>query len=292
MQPLSAIINFIYSIIQNYGVAIIIFTVLIKAVLFPFNLKGMRASMNMQRLQPKLKAIQEKYKEDKQKQMQEQQNLYKREKINPMAGCLPQVIPIIILFAIYYIVCQPLTHIMHLSNEQIQEQYYQPLVDMQVIPGDKDYAHSTYKNRQVDLMNLALDNGVIPEQPINFNFLGLDISKSPSQALAKGWLNWYWIFPFLTLITAWGSQKIMMDGIKRMNADKDPKKKKTEVEQKTEDMQNQMNSMMKFMPIFTAWITFQFSAALGLYWVISNITQILQQWYINETVRNPRKENN
>jgi len=282
MVPLAWIINTIYYIIPNYGVAIILFTIIIKAILFPFNLKGMKSSMRMQAMQPKMKELQEKYKDNKQKLVEEQQKLYKKENISPLAGCLPQIIPLIIMFGIYYVVAQPLTNILHLNQTQIEEQYYQPLVDK----GVDVKAYNTYNNRQVDLMNLAADNGL--DVPLlNFNFLGLNIGHAPLDMIGQK-NYWYLIFPLLSGITAWASQKIMMDGMKYMQ--KDDKKKKSAAEQKTADMQNSMNSVMKYMPIFTAWIAFQFSAALGLYWIISNSTQLLQQWYINESIRKPHAE--
>jgi len=340
MQPLAYLINLIYYIIPNYGLSIIIFTIIIKAILFPFNLKGMKSSMRMQALQPKLKEIQEKYKDDKQKLVAEQQKLYKNESISPLAGCLPQIIPIIIMFGIYWVVTQPMTHILHLNDTQVQQEYYEPLRDasiaMQtadesspgitaagksmtsVVTADKltdansadavqlddgnyiitnvsfDSLWAYYKNRQVDLINLAVEDGVIQSYPINFNFCGLNIAYSPSEMMGKNW--WYLLFPLLAGISAWGSQKIMMYGMKFMQKDDKKKKKKgakqegeieQKVENKADNMANSMNSVMKFMPILSAWIAFQFSSALGLYWMISNVTQILQQWYINESIRKP-----
>ena len=307
----------------------------------------MKASMNMQAFQPKLKEIQEKYKDNKQKMVEEQQKLYKKENINPMAGCLPQILPIIILFALYWIVIQPITYIAKMDNTQIQIEYYMPLVaksvEMQmednssigvklsngkgitsvinksdltddqktkiqegtigiidlddgkaIIDMGYDGFWRLYKNRQVDLINLALHNEIIDKSPIEFHFLGLDIGRSPSEMIGIGnW--WYLIFPLLTGLTAWGSNRVMLHGLKFMqNSKKDDSKKKKKKEgdkaspeDKAADMQKNMNTMMKYMPLFTAWITFQFSAALGLYWIISNITQVLQQWYINESIRKP-----
>ena len=123
---------------------------------------------------------------------------------------------------------------------------------------------------------------------MNFNFFGLNIGHSPIDMIGRH-NYWYLIFPLLTGLTAWASQRIMLNGMKYMQKDNE-KKKKSEAEEKAANMQKSMNSMMKYMPIFTAWITFQFSAALGLYWIISNATQILQQWYINESIRKPHAE--
>ena len=128
--------------------------------------------MRMQALQPKMKELQEKYKDNRQKLAEEQQKLYKKENISPLAGCLPQIIPLIIMFGIYYVVAQPMTFTLHLSSDQIQSEYYQPLVDAGVQVKDFSY----YSTRlQVSLMNLAVDNNIdVPK--INFNFLGLNIS--------------------------------------------------------------------------------------------------------------------
>ncbi|MBU0482119.1 MAG: membrane protein insertase YidC [Proteobacteria bacterium] len=105
-KPLLLLMNMLYGIIHNYGVAIILVTVLIKVVFWPLSHKGMKSMKNMQKMQPQLAKIREKYKDDKEKQAQEQMRLYKTHKINPLGGCMPMILQIPVFFALYRVLMQ------------------------------------------------------------------------------------------------------------------------------------------------------------------------------------------
>ena len=100
-KPTLWLLNYLYGYIGNYGVAIIIVTILIKAVFWPITSKGMRSMKNMQKLQPKVAKLKEKYKDDPSRMNQEMMALYKTYKVNPVGGCLPMVIQIPFFFALY-----------------------------------------------------------------------------------------------------------------------------------------------------------------------------------------------
>lgn len=100
-QFFSKILIFIYDVVPNFGVAIIILTVLIKLVTYPLNNKQLQSSKRMQELNPEMKRIQQKYKNDKEKQNQAVMEFMKENKINPMAGCLPMLIQLPILYGIF-----------------------------------------------------------------------------------------------------------------------------------------------------------------------------------------------
>lgn len=100
-KPTLWLLNWFYSYLHNYGVAIILVTVLFKAVFWPISQKGMKSMKNMQKLQPKMVKIKEKYKDDPTKMNQEVMNLYKTYKVNPLGGCLPMVVQIPVFFALY-----------------------------------------------------------------------------------------------------------------------------------------------------------------------------------------------
>ncbi|MBU0674842.1 MAG: membrane protein insertase YidC [Proteobacteria bacterium] len=105
-KPVLVLLNLIYRYIHNYGVAIILVTVLIKMVFWPITHKGMKSMKDMQKLQPKLAKLKEKYKDDKERQAQEQMKLYKTYKINPLGGCLPMLLQIPVFFALYRVLMQ------------------------------------------------------------------------------------------------------------------------------------------------------------------------------------------
>jgi YidC/Oxa1 family membrane protein insertase len=100
-KPMLWLLNFFYAFIKNYGVAIILLTILIKAVFWPITQKGMKSMKNMQKLQPKVAKLKEKFKDDPQKMNQEMMALYKTYKVNPLGGCLPLVLQIPFFFALY-----------------------------------------------------------------------------------------------------------------------------------------------------------------------------------------------
>ena len=105
-RPTLLLLNFIYRYLHNYGVAIILVTIIIKALFFPIAQKGMKSMRNMQKIQPKITKLREKYKNDSTRMNQEMMNLYKTYKINPLGGCLPMVLQIPVFFALYKVLLQ------------------------------------------------------------------------------------------------------------------------------------------------------------------------------------------
>jgi YidC/Oxa1 family membrane protein insertase len=102
-EPLFKLLNLLHRLVGNWGWAIILLTVLVKLVFYPLNHVAFRSMAKMRAVQPRLKALQERYKDDKQKLAQAQMEFYKKEKINPMGGCLPMIIQLPIFFALYYV---------------------------------------------------------------------------------------------------------------------------------------------------------------------------------------------
>ncbi len=115
---LISIINFFYRIVPNYGVAIILFTIVIKAALSPLDLKSRRSMRRMNELKPKMDALQKKYANDKEKLNQKMSELYKAEKANPLSGCLPMLLSLPILFFMF-------AAMRHIANQQLVEQFLQ-----------------------------------------------------------------------------------------------------------------------------------------------------------------------
>ena len=105
-QPLFWLLNAIHSLIGNWGWSIVLLTVLIKAVFFKLSETSYRSMANMRKLQPRMKSIREKFAHDKQKMNQAMMDLYKKEKINPMGGCLPIVVQIPVFIALYWMLLE------------------------------------------------------------------------------------------------------------------------------------------------------------------------------------------
>ena len=109
--PLGYLLTFIYNLVGNYGISLIILTVLVKLILYPLYFKQIKSTASMSSLQPKMKAIQEKYKNDKEKMNEEMAKLYKNENFNPMGGCLPMLIQLPIIWGLFTLLRNPIKYI-------------------------------------------------------------------------------------------------------------------------------------------------------------------------------------
>ena len=98
LTPFIWVLNFFYSLTGSYGLALILFAVVVKMILFPFQLKGKRSMIQMNMVSGKMQQLQKQYGKDRERYNQEIQKLYEREKVNPMSGCLWSFIPLLILW--------------------------------------------------------------------------------------------------------------------------------------------------------------------------------------------------
>ncbi|MBR5302156.1 MAG: YidC/Oxa1 family membrane protein insertase, partial [Clostridia bacterium] len=123
---LLTLIKGLHTIINNYAVTIIVFTLLIKVAIMPLNLKSRKSTQRMTAVQPKLKALQDKYKDDQEKLNQKMQELYRKEGVSPLGGCLPMILSMFVLFAMFYAMRT-------FANEQLVSQfltfYHNPTID-------------------------------------------------------------------------------------------------------------------------------------------------------------------
>ena len=113
------LLNFLYNIIQNYGMAIILFSIIVKVILLPITIKQQKTMKKSAKVQEELKVLQVKYKNNQEALQREMMDLYKREKMNPFSGCLSAIIQIILLFSVFYLVRAPLTYMKKVDTELI-----------------------------------------------------------------------------------------------------------------------------------------------------------------------------
>ena len=274
------ILNFLYEQFNNYGIAIIIFSVLLRIILIPITIKQQKSLKKNARLQKEMKEIQTKYKSNPEKLNQETIGLYKREKMSPFSGCLSGILQIIIILSVFWLVSKPLTY-MKKINPEIIEKYSQELKEEGV--------NSSYTEIAIINKKAAED----PEVYINMNFLGLDLSKVPTQSLDDFRV---YIIPILYVISSVISIKITT----KMNSnskDKDINKlKKAEAEDKEKqpdemEMMQQMNNNMTYMmPIMSVMIAIIAPLGLALYWLISNVLMIVERLIIDRFI-NQKEEN-
>ncbi len=253
--PLSLIIRPIYNLIQNYGITLIIVTILIKILTIPLTLKSQKNMAKTQMIQPEINKIQEKYKNDRNMLAMEMQKVYKKYDVNPMGGCLPLIIQMFVLFGFIGVIYHPFEYILQMSGTEIS-----------------NLAESLGMSRKTNEMSLWGLKGAsdyltsIGKTPINFNFFGIDLTKIPSGDI----YNWtVWIFPVLATVATYFS------GIQ------------TQMQQQ-KNSNNQApqagNTMMKIMPIMTAVFTVTMPIGMSLYWFVSTFFQIVQQFIMNKFV--------
>lgn len=120
LQPFAWLLLFFYNLFNSYGLALILFGIVVKLVLFPVTLKSKKSMIQTSMLSGKMQQLQKQYGKDRERYNLELQKLYEREKVNPMGGCIWSLIPMFVLIALYGIIREPLTYFMQLSKEQIQ----------------------------------------------------------------------------------------------------------------------------------------------------------------------------
>lgn len=281
------LLNFINNFVGNYGLAIIMFTILIKIIMLPLSIKQQRTMKKSSELQEKMKVLQFKYKNDPEKLNREMMDLYKKENMSPFSGCLSTIIQFILLISIFYMVRCPLTYMEKIDKTQI-ESYVQQLKD------DGKPVNQAYSEidiiREVDYLKEKFpEDENLEKINLNMNFCGLDLSKIPQQNLG----DWtVYIIPVLYIISTFISMRITTS---MQNKDKkkddviditENKREKEEERNEMEDAMAQSNKMMSWMmPIMSVSISLVAPLGLALYWLVNNILMIGERLVLNKIIK-------
>ncbi len=263
------ILNFLYSFIQNYGVAIILFTIILKIILLPLTIKQQGTTRKSAKIQEKLKVIQFKYKNDPQKLNQETMELYKRENMSPFSGCLSAIIQIILLLSVFYLVSSPLTYMKKVDSDIINT--YKEEMQLSEKTGGMAYPE----------ISIIKEKGAVDENVnLNMNFLGLDLSNVPSQNLKDPTV---YIIPLLYVVSSIISMKLSMGNLKSKKKDETSEEKEGNNENTELEAVEAMNKNMMFiMPIMSVAISFVAPLGLALYWLVNNVLMIAERNVINK----------
>ena len=274
------LLDIINQFVNNYGLAIILFTAIIKLIMLPLSIKQQRSMKKNVELQEKLKVIQFKYKKDPEKLNKETMDLYKQEKMSPFSGCFSAIIQFILLISIFYMVRFPLTYMEKVDKTQI-DTYTQQIKDAGM---DVSQAYSEIDIiREIDfLRENNPEDETLKNININMNFLGLDLSKIPQQNLA----DWtVYIIPILYILSTFVSMRLttsMQNAKKELT---DGENKETE-RNEMEDAMAQSNKMMSWMmPIMSVSISLVAPLGLALYWLVNNILMIGERLVLNKVVK-------
>ena len=283
------LLEILYNLVNNYGVAIILFTVVIKLILLPLSIKQQKTLKKSAKIQEKMKVIQFKYKNDPEKMNQELMALYKNEKMSPFSGCLTAIIQIILLLSIFYLVRSPLTYMEKIPAEdlnryvsQLQENGKQVSSVYPEIDLIREYNFLKEKNPEdsnIEKLNLQM------------NFLGLDLSKVPQQNMGDYTV---YIIPVLYILSSFISIRMTTAMQEKMNKEakqnvesaQEPGKELIVKEENEVDAVMQTNKMMSWMmPIMSISIAFIAPLGLALYWLMNNILMIAERLVLNKIIK-------
>ncbi|MBQ9646986.1 MAG: YidC/Oxa1 family membrane protein insertase [Oscillospiraceae bacterium] len=272
--PFAWILRLFYNLTGSYGWALILFTLVVKLVLLPFQLKSKKSMIRMNQFQPKMREIQEKYANNQQKMNEELQLLYAQEGINPMSGCLWSLLPFPIIIALYSIIRQPLSRFMLLSSETIERvrEIASGLGYVAEQAGGRAAFYEEIQLAQFINDHFASFSGVGGLFRMDYSFLGLDLTVMPQtvwkQVFSGGWATFGLVLiPIVSAALSFFQSKVAMTG----NG------------QKSDDVAaRQTRSMMYMMPLMSLWIGFTLPAALGVYWIANSVFQIVQDVFLNK----------
>lgn len=279
------ILNFINDFVGNYGLAIILFTLLIKLIMLPLSIKQQRTMKKSAKLQEQIKVLQFKYKNDPEKLNREMMDLYKKENMSPFSGCLSTIVQFILLISIFYMVRFPLTYMERIDKTQI-DTYVQQMKD------DGMEVSQAYSEidvvRELDYLKEKFpEDENLHKINLNMQFCGLDLSKIPQQNLG----DWtVYIIPILYIISTFISMRIttsMQNSSKKKKDDViDITENKEEERNEMEDAMAQSNKMMSWMmPIMSVSISLVAPLGLALYWLVNNILMIGERLILDKVVK-------
>ncbi len=284
-RPLGIFLKFIYDTIafQNYGLAIIVFTIIVRAAMLPLTLKQYKSTSKMQEIQPLINDIQKRYKDDKEKLNQELMKLYQEHNYNPMGGCFPMLIQMPIILSLYWVIVQPLKFM--LGKDELTQ--IPKIIDVasqalgktvQQMGSQKELLAMSYFNENPDALSKV--TGLLDKSElIDFNnFLGLHLGEIPTykpELLFGSEAGIYIplvILVILATVTTFFSTKLSM-----------PKTKPDAQKGGAAGCSN--NTMMYMGPAMTLYFGFMMPAGVILYWMIGYVVGIFQQLYINNHIK-------
>ena len=293
--PFGWIMAQLYNLTTNYGLALILFAFIVKLILLPATAKAKKSSMKMSRLSPRLKQLQEKYKDDPQKQNEAMRALYKEEGVSMGGGCLWSLLPILVLFPLYTVVRQPIVYMLGETAEaataivgvikealpdqfSVQTSFYEQMIAAPLIP------------QFVEKIKAALpDITAATLEGINFSFIGVDLSATPQYNIFAQTWKWDWahiggaLFPVLSA----GSQLLTMYLSMKMNNSVITNEKGIQDKKMAEESQSAQTSktMMWIGPVMSLWIGFSMPAALSLYWLAQGVVSTVADMYLTKKYR-------
>lgn len=276
--PFGYLMRLIYSLCNNYAVAIILFTVITKILLFPVNYKTQKGTARMQLLSPKLEKLKKSFANNPQRLQEEQQKLYQEEGVNPMGSCLPMFIQMFLLFGVIDVIYKPITHILNISKNVIET-----AVDIASKATGDD--HLTMSNLRCELLTMdhfrenrdqyasLAENfsAKVSEFSERFTLFGANLGKIPTIHPDGGWTKEAIILAIIPFLA--GLSQMLVSVYSQIH------------QKKTNPTMQQaggcMAVMMYGLPLLSIWFAFQVPAGVGFYWIWSSIFSFLITFALN-----------
>lgn len=283
------LLELLYNLTSNYGLAIILFTIVIKLIFLPFSIKQQKTMKKSAKIQEKMKIIQFKYKNNPEKMNQEMMNLYKNEKMNPFSGCFTAIIQFLLLFSIFYLVRSPLTFMEKMPAEDISKYVTQIQESGKSVSGaypeiDIIREYNFLKEKNPEDANIEKIN-------LQMNFLGIDLSKVPQQNLTDFTV---YIIPILYILSSFISIRLTTSMQEKSNK----KTKETTIDGTTgkelvpEEENNELDAVMQtnkmmswMMPIMSISVALVAPLGLALYWLVNNILMIVERVVLDKVIK-------
>ena len=268
--PLGWIMWFCYLVVRNYGIALILFTLITKVLLLPFAVKQQKSTIKMAIFKPKMDALQKAYGNNKEKLQEEMMKLYEKEGYNPMSGCMPMLIQFPILFGLIDVVYKPLTHILRLSTNAAKDLLSTTAnsftAQLQVV----QFIQSGDASVLAKFSELSAET-IAKIQSIDFRFLGINLLEFPAWKMAEG-QEFLPYFALLMIPILSGLTSLLLTLQQKHYS------KATQPQQAG----GMMNGMLYIMPLFSVYFAFMVPAGVGMYWLVSNLLMMVQAFFLNK----------
>ena len=284
--PFALLVKLFYNMTGSYGVAIILFTVAVKLILLPFQIKSKKSMIRMNRMQGRMQDLQKKYANNQMKLNEEMQKLYAEEGVNPMGGCLWSFLPLPIMIALYSIIRQPITRFMMLGEDVLYKAIEAAkaaganmativqVAEDGAMKLDKTGLPLVQPYGEINLVKVLPE--IAPEfcesvegwMSLNYSFLGLDLASTPWEVVTSFALNAAF-FGMLLIPIITGLSQLVMTMYTMKN-------------QPSNAGNASMKMMMYTMPLITVYFAFVMPAALGVYWIAQSIFSLIQEVFMTK----------
>ena len=276
--PFAALVRLFYNLTGSYGMSLILFTLVIKLILLPFQMKSKKSMVRMSRMSGKMQEIQKKYANNQLKMQEEMQKFYQEEGFNPMSGCLWSFLPLPILMALYYIIREPIVYFMSFGGKEAGLAVVESARKVIEAAGIQLTTNPAYE--QIEISNIINSQfpDFVAENPgwinIDYHFLGMDLTQTPWSAVGA-------ISAGVTLAMIGLILIPIISGLLSFLLSK------VSMKQSGQGAANgSTKAMMWMMPLMSVYIAFIMPAALGVYWIAQSAFSIIQELILGRFYNN------